>query len=233
MLKYRLTPLLFTIIFFIILTFLGFWQLSRFNEKRQFTDTVRHNIENPAKEISDLQQVSAFTKLQLRGQFLSDKDFYLYGRRSGAKEKDGYYLLTPFKSFDNQFVLVARGWFPRSIKDSLQNIINSQDESIVAISLPSEKKQFFVPDNDLKNSVLFTLNVEQIAKYLNLPLPNYYLFQVESTNPVKLLKPLSTSGLVNIRNDHLEYALTWFSLAGCLIIIYIIYLKKQNPLTNN
>ena len=178
MLKYRLTPLLFTIIFFIILTFLGLWQLSRFNEKRQFTDTVRHNIENPAKEISDLQQVSAFTKLQLRGQFLSDKDFYLYGRRSGAKEKDGYYLLTPFKSFDNQFVLVARGWFPRSIKDSLQNIINSQDESIVAISLPSEKKQFFVPDNDLKNSILFTLNVEQIAKYLNLPLPNYYLFQV-------------------------------------------------------
>jgi surfeit locus 1 family protein len=31
---------------------------------------------------------------------------------------------------------------------------------------------------------------------------------------------------VRLRNDHLQYAITWFSLAGALLVIYFIYHRR-------
>ena len=52
--------------------------------------------------------------------------------------------------------------------------------------------------------------------------------QVNSTNLPDGAFPLTSTYLNVIRNDHLEYAITWYSLAGFLSIIYFLYNKKQS-----
>ena len=41
--------------------------------------------------------------------------------------------------------------------------------------------------------------------------------------------PVAVPVAVELRNDHLQYALTWFALALALIVIYVIYHLKPEP----
>jgi len=40
--------------------------------------------------------------------------------------------------------------------------------------------------------------------------------------------PVGHQWRLDIRNNHVEYAITWFSLAIALLIIYVVYHRQQN-----
>ena len=66
-----------------------------------------------------------------------------------------------------------------------------------------------------------------MAKVLGLPslAPAY----IEATVPVETDGPTPTGGVLagQIRNEHLTYAITWFSLAGVLAAIYAVWLYRR------
>jgi surfeit locus 1 family protein len=39
--------------------------------------------------------------------------------------------------------------------------------------------------------------------------------------------PIPSGAQITLRNDHLEYALTWYSLAGVLAVIFILYHRRR------
>ena len=227
----ELIPLLFTILSFLILISLGLWQLSRLKEKNFFITSITTNLRNPPVDFISSKNDILYSKIRVKGQFLTGKDIYLYGRRSMAIEKDGYYLFSPFQTENNKIIMVARGWFNSKQKNNIQTIKNAANEEIIGIALPDEKKRIFVPENDFKQNIWFTLNLDQISTILGLKLEKFYLLmQADSTHTSNILKPLSMDSVLQIRNDHLEYALTWFSLAGVLVVIFIIYHMKKAKL---
>ena len=91
-----------------------------------------------------------------------------------------------------------------------------------------EEKRIFIPDNDEKNNIWFTLDLQEASQKLGITKKDFYLMQVNSTNLPDGAFPLTSTYLNVIRNDHLEYAITWYSLAGFLCIIYFLYNKKQS-----
>ena len=40
--------------------------------------------------------------------------------------------------------------------------------------------------------------------------------------------PVPIGARIDLRNEHLEYALTWYALAVALLVIYIIFSTKRN-----
>jgi surfeit locus 1 family protein len=38
--------------------------------------------------------------------------------------------------------------------------------------------------------------------------------------------PIGGQTRIDLPNDHLQYAITWFCLAGALIVIYVIYHRR-------
>ncbi|NBU53046.1 MAG: hypothetical protein EBS33_01520 [Alphaproteobacteria bacterium] len=86
----------------------------------------------------------------------------------------------------------------------------------------------FLDDNDEKNNIWFTLDLQEASQKLGITKKDFYLMQVNSTNLPDGAFPLTSTYLNVIRNDHLEYAITWYSLAGFLCIIYFLYNKKQS-----
>jgi surfeit locus 1 family protein len=88
--------------------------------------------------------------------------------------------------------------------------------------MPGEEKRFFSLDNDTKNNIWFTLDLQEAHTKLSTN-KDFYLMQVSSTDLPEGAKPLSSNYLNVVRNDHFEYAITWYSLAGFLCIIYFIY----------
>ncbi|XVN43593.1 MAG: SURF1 family cytochrome oxidase biogenesis protein [Candidatus Rickettsia vulgarisii] len=210
---------------------LGFWQLARLKEKQEFLATIKSNFEKPAADLKMLSGNKLYGKVKAQGQFLLDKNIHLYGRRSMSAEKDGYYLITPFQTDDNKIILVARGWFASKYKKDIDKMVSniSNINEIAGITLPSEKARLFVLGNDIKNNIWFTLDIIQATNILGLKLENYYLIMDDHNNSSSdILKPLKTNNLLHIRNDHLEYAITWFSLAIALLVIYyMVCLKKR------
>lgn len=215
------------LITFIILVSLGFWQLSRLKEKKLFLASMQENLTSPAIDLADIQDNSPYHKIKTTGHFLPDKDIYLYGRRSISHEKDGYYLVTPFKTDEDKIILVARGWFSNRNKNIITQAVNDQPHELIGVTIPSEKTRSYLLANDIKNNVWLTLDLEEASKVLGLNLENFYLIEEsKDISNLDILLPLSINHLAAIRNDHLEYALTWFGIAASLIIIYIIYRRS-------
>lgn len=218
----KITPIL-LFIAFVILIILGSWQLKRRNEKIAFINSIEHNITAPAALLTGDDGIKhPHSKIRLQGMFINEKSTYLYGRKTSSSEKDGYYLLTPFKDISGNIYLISRGWLPHSAKDNLHlpNLPNNQVE-ITAITLPGEHKNFMVPDNDLENNIWFTIDLGMAKKIFNITNDKYYLMEVNSEHLPLGVLPHSMTNLSKIRNDHLEYALTWFGLALCLLIMCI------------
>ncbi|OZG32198.1 SURF1-like protein [Rickettsia endosymbiont of Culicoides newsteadi] len=224
----QLLPLLLTILAFVILLSLGFWQIARLQEKELFLSSIKNNLNNSPLDIKTLSVDKLYAKVKMKGHFLVGKNLHLYGRKSMATEKDGYYLVRPFQTDDNKIILVALGWFAARYKKDIDNITDDSTE-ITGVILPGEKTKLFVLDNDVKNNVWFTLDLTQASDILGLTLENFYLIMEGKGNHSDVLKALSIKNLLNVRNDHLEYAITWFALAISLIVIFVIYhLPKKN-----
>ncbi|WP_375332417.1 SURF1 family protein [Candidatus Tisiphia endosymbiont of Temnostethus pusillus] len=218
----QLLPLLLTILAFVILLSLGFWQIARLQEKELFLSSMKNNLNNPPINIKTLSGNKLYAKIRANGYFLEGKNLHLYGRRSMSTEKDGYYLVTPFQTDDNKIILVVLGWFAGRHKKNIDNIIDNSME-ITGVILPGEKTKLFVLDNDVKNNVWFTLDLTQASNVLGLKLEDFYLVMEGNNNRSDILKSLSIENLLNVRNDHLEYAITWFALAISLAVIFVIY----------
>ena len=225
---FELLPFTITLIGIIFLVSLGCWQLLRLKEKSAFIASVSSNLSNPPNIYNSKNYPAIYQKITVSGQFLSGKDLYLYGRRSMAPEKEGYYLLSPFETSQNTVIMVARGWFAAKNKQQIAATGISSATEITGIVLPLEKKRVFIPNNDLKNNTWFTLVHQEMNNYTQENLENFYLLQIDSEDLPAYIIAIDSQGLIQIKNDHLEYALTWFCLSICLGVVFIAYSKQKN-----
>lgn len=229
-LKFALIPLILVLITLAILISLGNWQLNRLSQKEHFIQTIETNIKNPPLTVDTIgDNIEHYTKIKLKGRFLKDKNIFLYGRRSASPEKDGYYLLSPFKTANNDILLISRGWIPQSTKDNFSEY-NQPTETIkiIGITLPNEKKSFFVPENDQERNIWFNIDLNMARETVGTNITHFYLMQIGSKDLPDGGKPLSATHLNKVRNDHMEYAITWYSLGACLLILFLIYGRKKD-----
>jgi|GEM_PF-731717 len=225
--KIELIPFMITLVGILFLTVLGCWQLYRLQEKTAFIASISRNLNDPASVYEVNKPATIYQKIKLKGELLKGSDIYLYGRKAMAPEKEGYYLLSPFKTTEGTVIMVERGWFAAKNKLLIHNAYDSNLIEITGIVLPLEKQKIFIPNNDLKNNVWFTLKHEEMNSYSQQTLENFYLLEIDPIDLPQYILPISAEGLIRIKNDHLEYALTWFCLAICLGVIFVIYNKQK------
>ena len=88
------------------------------------------------------------------------------------------------------------------------------------------RKGYFVPENEPNNEVWLYVNTKQIAEYRDIgPVPGYYIDELRAPGPYKL--PIGAAGKIEVRNEHLKYAVTWFLLAITLLAVYIVYHTRK------
>lgn len=200
----------------IILSTLGFWQIERLNEKNILLKKIEANLSSEGAITDLITSNELYSKVKVQGKFLINKDIHLYGRRFNASEKDAYNLLTPFRLSSGQVVMVARGWFVASDKGKVETSDDAFQE-ITGFVLTAPRKSIFMPASDVKNNVWLSIDIKQMQEVLELSLSEFYLLETSSSK-IPLLKPLPAKNLLHLKNDHLEYAITWFCLAAILLL---------------
>lgn len=225
--KFEIIPLIFTIVSIIILVNLGLWQLRRLELK----NNLIQELTSRTKQIGHLEQASQnisqekYKLIEVTGEIQDKPAILIYAGNYKFKGKAGYFLLQPLE-IDNKTYILNRGWVPShlvkagKLQQFNQNIISTK-----AIILDGERKSWAIADNDLKNNIWYYANLQEIAEFWQIDNPNFMLATIYEENQTL---PYGRKIDINLRNDHLQYAVTWFSFAIILFVIFILYHKKYN-----
>lgn len=209
---------------FATLIALGVWQLERREEKHALLDQIATRSAAPPEEIETLLATgdyAAYRPALARGAFDHAHEVFVFAPRSDTGPTvQGYKVLTPFHLVTGKTLLVDRGWVPAELKAPAKRA-RAQIAGEVELEgrlRPSSKPGYFVPDPDMKQRVFYARDTASIAKALGLTLSTTLLLEAK-TRTDGGPEPLSSA--IDIPDNHLAYAITWFSLAIVLVVIYL------------
>ncbi len=212
--------LLFSVfVYFIILTLLslGFWQIYRLNWKLELIEQIKNSLKNDPVELNSIEKKN-YLRIKTSGEIDFDKQIYLYNLNDEGKP--GFEVINPIK-IDDENYLMNRGWIPFEKKDLPE--INLVDQNqIVGTLMLQTKASSFKPENDIEKNYWFTLNREDILKFTG---KNFSEYVIYLNGEYKIPKPRLITA--KISNNHKKYAITWFSMAISILLIYLYFRKKN------
>lgn len=232
-LRLQLWPTLIALPLFVAAIGLGVWQLQRLEWKEALIATLEaRQAAEPLTSLPSAGDPADFDlrRVVLAGRFLP-QEFFLMGR--SHKGATGLHLLTAFELQDGAVILVDRGWLPERFSDPA-----SRPETLLegAIELKGTLRlagwrgsDWAKPENDGTNNAWLFVDPPAMAAASGLTavVSDFFVIAEGSGDETRL--PIAEKVAITIPNDHLQYAITWFSLAGVLLVIFVLYHSKKNP----
>ena len=212
--------LLFSVfVYFIILILLslGFWQIYRLNWKLELIEQIENSLKNDPVELSNIEKKN-YLRIKTSGDIDFDKQIYLYNLNDAGKP--GFEVINPIKIGDENY-LMNRGWIPFEKKDLPELNLVDQNQIVGTLMLQT-KPSTFKPENDIEKNYWFTLNREDISKFTGRNFSEYVIYL---NGDYKIPKPRVITA--KISNNHKKYAITWFSMAISILLIYLYFRKKN------
>jgi surfeit locus 1 family protein len=216
-----------------LLVGLGVWQLKRLAWKEGLIAHIE--ARSTAAPITLRQAVevarngdASYLRVRVEGRFLNDKERYLYALSDGTP---GWEVITPLATDGGDRVLVDRGFVPDALRDPASRP-QGQTEGVVAVTglvRASETKDTFTPDNDPARNRWFWRDLTGMAGSM---------FPEGATGAAPFLLAAERSDVpggwpqggqtrLALSNNHLQYAITWFALAFCIVVIYAFYVRSR------
>lgn len=228
-------PTVITVPALLVLLGLGGWQVERLSWKRELiaertARTTAAPIALPAAGAALAPEALAdldYRHATATGEFLHEREMYLAARTmEGAV---GVQVVTPLRLADGTYLLVNRGWVPDGRKDPAKRAEGQVGGMVTvdgAIRVPGQQ-HWLQPDNEPAKNLWFWSDLGAMAAHAQIPpqqLTPVFLEAGAAPNPGGL--PLGGQTKVNLPNDHLQYAITWFALAVGLAVIYVVYHRR-------
>ena len=206
-------------VFFFISIFiaLGSWQLVRLNWKLNLIEQIQSSLKDEPININNT-VLKNYLRIKAVGTIDFENQIYLYNLNE--KGAPGFEVINPIK-INKENYLLNRGWIPFNKKNEKEiNIID--ENNIVGILRKQIKANMFKPKNDISNNYWFTLNRQDLYKLTGEKFSPYIIY-LSSKNELPKAKMITA----NISNNHKKYAITWFSLAISILLIYLYFRKKN------
>jgi surfeit locus 1 family protein len=224
-----------TIVFlpvFVVLLGLGTWQVQRLAWKNDLIETRADRIAAPPLSVVQAKAAGLpgeieYRPIRLTGVFQPDHRFRLLNRIYAGTQ--GSHLIVPMVLENGQgTVMVDRGWIPRG---PLENI-SDEPESVITLSgyvrAYTDPGAFLPPNEPGPNNWFHMHEDEMLAASGLTDGVGFYVEAGPGRNPPGTY-PVGAVPNVNLRNSHLQYAGTWYGLAGVLLVIFIVYHWRRSP----
>jgi surfeit locus 1 family protein len=207
---------------------LGIWQLRRTAWKQVLiAETQAGKAAPPVSLDAHLDNLAAlnYRAVWLRGQFLHDSEVYLGPRVH--KGQAGLHVLTPLRLTSGALVLVNRGWVPKERRNPATRAAGQVPGPVMVQGILRSKlsQGAWTPDYDDRAELWFWYDTAGIAKARGLELAAAVVQADGRANPGGL--PVGGVAQPRLHNDHLQYAITWFSLAGVLVVIFLLAHRRD------
>ena len=225
--KPRPFPLFAFIVALSILLGLSGWQIKRLNWKTDLISQRINSFESDPISFVNLNQPekNEFRKVFVDGQLLNE--FEMYMPALSKRGNNGFHILVPLKTTSGKFIIYDTGWIPLKIKEKQQRLLNisKNSQTFEAVIRTSGRKGYFQPDNDTYTNTWFFVEPELMSEYLKMNFENQYYLEAVNNGPNGF--PLGNQTRIYLRNNHLQYALTWFMIAcGLIGVFFFANIKK-------
>lgn len=228
-------PTLMTLLGIAILCGLGAWQMHRLSWKEDLLRQMDAELSKDASQIildsEDFRGDSDLRRGSVRGTYDFEKQI-LVGPRT-YKNLPGRHVYTPLRLEDGTYILINRGWVPNDwtfghetpeSRDAAQKA--AQSGGIIGMLRRKWDGSPFTPDNKPEADKWYKPDTQAIAKAKNIPTLHDVLFMLEG-GETEGDYPIAVSTKVTPPNNHLQYAIFWFTMAGTLAVIFVLrFLKK-------
>ena len=215
--KHKFLFSVFIIFFILVFIGLGTWQIIGLNWKNNLILEIENSLKNPPVELAQSNKEN-FLKIKTSGSVDFDKQIYLYNLNESGTP--GFEVINPI-TIENKNFLVNRGWIPFEKKDA-DELFKFDENNIVGTLKAQVRKNIFKPDNDIEENYWFSLDRDDILEFTGKKFSNYIIYldgNYQSPKPKKIT--------ANISNNHKKYAITWFSLAISILLLYLYFRKKN------
>jgi surfeit locus 1 family protein len=217
---------------FVLLMGLGVWQLERLQWKLALIAEVTRNMAAAPISLDSALAMGTraeYRRIALAGTLENAKETYLYttGPRGGAV----YHVLTPLRLDDGRTMMIDRGYVPLDLRDPATRSGGEPRgrTNIIGIWRTPDKPGPFTPAPDLVHRIWFARDLTDMARREHLKLAAPAILEAVAA-PNAQGWPRGGQTRIDIPNDHLQYALTWFLLAAALLAVYLAYHRAQGRL---
>ncbi len=226
------------LIAFAVLIALGTWQMERKAWKEGLIATLTERLAAPPAALPAADTWSSldpandeYRRVTFTATFDNAKEALVYAAASSFRPDvsgRGYWVFTPARLADSGVVMVNRGFVPEDRKDPASRTagqVAGPVEIVGAIRF-GERRQWFSPADDPAHNLFFTRDPKAIAaaKGVTLVAP----FYVEQEVPVPPDGwPQPGRLVVQLRDPHLGYALTWYGLALVLLVVFVAWARSS------
>jgi surfeit locus 1 family protein len=216
-----------TLIAVTIMVGLGTWQVERLAWKNALIDRIESGLRAAPAPLPARVENPAdwdFRRVSVTGRFLHDHELDLAARSMNGRI--GYQIVTPLKRDDGTLVLVNRGWVPLEKRDpaSRPEGLPAGTVTVEGVARVPAERGWMQPDNDPATNMWFWYDIPAMAAQAGEGAGEALPVVIEAgdaPNPGGF--PIGGQTNVNIANNHLQYAFTWYSLAITLIVIYFVF----------
>jgi surfeit locus 1 family protein len=233
-----LGPTLWFLPAFAILISLGVWQIERLHWKLDLLARIHSGLSAPpvslreALPASDPSHVDAadYRRVSVHGRFENAQEIRFF--TTGERGLPVYHIVTPFALDEGDLLLVDRGFVPVGVggTELFKPAELEGPRTVGGILRKPSAPNLFTPPIDKAKRIVHTRDPKTLAAAFGWKnvLP---VFMEADAAPNPGGWPKGGQTIVDLPNNHMQYAITWFGLALGLLVIYLAYHRSRRRLT--
>lgn len=218
----------------VVMVNLGFWQLSRLDEKRDRNDLVVARQDEPAVPVEEVLSPESseaevedlvYRPVTATGTYLVEEQVLV--RNRSYEGAPGSWVLTPLLLDDGTAVVVSRGWVPIE-SDPERSAPPTGEVTVEGFVQETQERGSIGPtdpaEGELEN--LARVDVQRLQQQVDEPLLTGWV-QLEEQTPAQPEQIPATVPLPELdEGPHLGYAGQWFLFALVAVVGYVVIIRR-------
>ena len=226
--RFTLVPTLFTVPSLIVLIGLGTWQVERLQWKTGLiAERVAALSAAPVAAPATADEAAGldFHRVTVIGTFDHGRELYIWAE--DERGVAGFQVVTPLTLEDGGILLVNRGFVPDARKNPATRAAGQAAGTVEIdgiLRIARKPIGWLVPSNQPAEHFWVYVDPPAMATAMGLDparLRPYFVEAGPKPNPGGL--PVGGQTRIQLPNDHLQYAITWYGFAVTLLVIYLVY----------
>ncbi|KAJ6520029.1 mitochondrial protein required for respiration [Mycena sanguinolenta] len=219
---------------------LGTWQLQRLQWKVNLIDELEEKLQLQPLSLPKRINLSVIPEFVFRKVSLRGKWDHAHSMLVGPATRDGVHgvqVLTPLIREDGSTIIVDRGFISKEF--DLQSVPQDNGEvEILGMLRTSQERNTFTPDNHPERGEWYWKDLDAMAEYAGGASANVQPVLVEEIfeghegqASARISKgiPVGRPPRVDLRNAHLSYVITWYTLSlfTAVMFVRVLFNKKK------